>query len=229
MLISKEDLARIDHLAADRKGDAEVEWLCQLAIKLARLKPTEADFPQEMALINNAASNAFPMRLIDRCFIEQVWELKGGRGIFDYMTSCETVEAFLFVRPYVRILTSLKASILEELGKGTFKVMGDEEEFGAGSIAEILVDLDGYGVRRKPYILPFRPSLSHIAFRPGTIEGEMVVPQNFGMFVARDTRIRISLETPAAIDGATVSTGIVMAKYTTKGMGYGRPLPVIPV
>lgn len=219
-LVSKEDLDRIDRLEAERAGDRDVVWACQLARKLSRLKPTEAQFPENLAVINQANCTAIPVRFAESCFVEHVFELKDGKGLFEYMLSCESTDAFLVIRPYVRVVIPQEQAVLDRLEKGKLMVHADGSFISVTPIAEVLVGLDGYGVRRKPFL--FRLPVQHEPniFGVASLDalGEIATPGGLGIFLPNTTKVRIELETPAVVDRATVSVGLVMARYTTKGI-----------
>lgn len=231
-LITPSDIARIEHLAVDRHGEAEIQWLCNLALRLAALKHTEAEFPAYLALINANVGNAYPMRL-DGVMPPEEHELHWASGLgsvtlLERKLSCGATEAFLLVRPYVKLLDPQSEGTVEQLVRlGKITVRANDVVLTEGSIAEHLVGLNGYGFRRKPFVLSIGARNEKGIFGVGILDGDSTSSQgDQGVFLPSDTVVTVQLSYPLHRDEhLNFSTGLVMARYTTKFVEC-RPMPI---
>lgn len=215
MLISKEDLTRIDLLKAERQGDLDIEWVCDLAIKLARLKPTEAEFPTSLALINSIVCNAFPMYFMEAVLVEQ--SLDVNVPFFSHTTQCGVKEALLVLSLYIKPLTN-DVEIFDFLSRtGKVTVSVDGKPVSTGPLAEVLVGPDGYGVRRKPFRLNVPKFVDSGVFQVGSYDPfkQMATPMDqAGIFLGNNCTIKVHWEGIPDVD-VPFLVGLVMARYKT--------------
>jgi hypothetical protein len=228
-LITPEDHVRIDRLEAERPEDQELHWLCRLARKLAALKPIDGEFPEYLALINPSACNGMAIRFAERVHLverELTWIGPAGTGkviLLEEALSCNVTDAFLFVRPYVRLLSPESAGTREQLERlGKVTVRADDTVLFNGSISEVLVGPDGYGVHRKPFSFRYHADPKGSVFGTGVLnaEGE-ATPSDHGVFLTHRTKVLIELEYPLRDGELKLATGLVMARYTTMDSKYG--------
>ncbi len=230
MLITPEEERRIGEIAKDEKTSKEVGWLCDLARRLARLKPTEEDFPAHAALINPVTISAFALGFLETIPVEQAIQIvgpfKNGRAdLLDLLTHAGTCEAALCVRPYIRLIEPRTEEMLDRLARlGRISVaFNNHKVIDEGSAEEHLIGFDGYGLRRKPF--RFRklqkvPASADV-FGVGEINmkngGEAVLTER-GVFIPGGTTIKICLSGFDLEEGETVhvSTGLVMGRYSTR-------------
>jgi hypothetical protein len=227
-LITPEDHVRIDRLEAERPEDQELHWLCRLARKLAALKPIDGEFPEYLALINPAACNAMAIRFAERVHLperELTWvgPAMGSVILLEETLTCNVTDAFLCVRPYVKLLPPESAGTREQLERlGKVTVRADKTLLFSGSISEVLVGPDGYGVHRKPFSFRYHADPKDSVFGTGVLnaEGE-ATPSDHGVFLAHRTKVLIELEYPLRDGELKLATGLVMARYTTRDSKYG--------
>lgn len=229
MLITPEDLDRLARLEIDRDGDHDVVWACRLARKLAWLKPTEAEYQEYLGMINQISCTAYSLRHDETLFIRHV--VGSGDPKFVQEFSCAKMEAFLCVRPYVILESPKSPDILYILEThSSWKVRIGEKTLASGWLAEILVGLDGYGIRRKPYVfMPPKEPIDNV-FCAGIVEsprvdilggyGPTISPvSTLGVFLGGGTKLEMSLVLPKILsEDPTIklSMGLVAARYTTK-------------
>lgn len=241
MLITPEDLDRLSRLEIEREGDHDVVWACRLARKLAWLKPTEAQFSQYVALINQIACSAFPVRHDETLFLRGAVGVKDPK--FSHQVVCSQKEAILFVRPYVILETPKFPEIISTLEKfGRFMVKVDGKELAQGWLAEILVGLDGYGVRRKPYtFMPPKQPIDNV-FSVGILQpvndpfgysGQSALPADLGVMLADGAKMEVALDLPEQNPEdppVGLSIGLVAARYTTRATGaVVEGVPILPI
>lgn len=243
MLITPEDLNRLACLEINREGDHDVVWACRLARKLASVKPTEAQFDQYLALINRNTCSAFSVRHDETLFLNGTTGVKNPK--FLHQVSCSEKDAVFCVRPYVILETPKFPEIISTLEKfGRFSVKVDGKGLAQGWLAEILVDLDGYGVRRRPYTLmsPKEPidnvfdvgvlDQSYSQFGGDQHPGPTVLPSNQGVLLGNGAKIEVILELPEpAPEDSSIKLriGLVAARYTTReAAGLPEGVPITP-
>jgi hypothetical protein len=230
MLITPEDLDRLARLEIEREGDHDVVWACRLARKLAWLKPTEAEFPQYVGLVNHLNCSGYIMRHDETLLLKSVVGSVNPR--FRHLFICDKVDAFLCVRPYVSLDAPKSPEILYLLEThANWRITIDEKTLAEGWLAEILAGFDGYGIRRKPYVLRAPQNPIQYAFAAGAVEacrnfestGYNIVPSvvtsPMGVFLSNEAKLDFSLTLPRLIsEDPTVrlSMGLVAARYTTK-------------
>jgi hypothetical protein len=225
-LISPADLDRIDSLETCQKNP-DILWLCQLARRLAALKPTEAVFSEYLALINYHSAAAYPIRRAETSApAEHELNWVGGPGpvvLLQHTLICELSDAFLCVRPYVKLVSPKSEGVLEQLARlGRITVRADKTLLVEGTLAEHLVGFDGYGVHRKPFTFRASGQPQESVFGVGILNGDQSAsPAELGVFLPHRTVITIELTYPLqAGEEIKLSTGLVMARYTTKDCTY---------
>lgn len=232
MLITPEDLDRLSRLEIEREGDHDVVWACRLARKLAWIKPTEAQFQEYFALVNQVTCSAFTLRHDETLFLKGIVGSEDPKFVHEF--SCEKMEAFLCIRPYVILETPKSPDILWTLEThSSWKMKVGGKLLASGWLAEILVGFDGYGVRRKPYTIAMPKDPIENVFCVGAVdysgaerpwiyhmEAPTVSPMpTAGVFLANGTKLEMSLELPKILtEDPTIkfSIGLVAARYTTK-------------
>lgn len=230
MLITPEDLDRLARLEIEREGDHDVVWACRLARKLAWLKPTEAEFPQYVGLVNHLNFSGYIMRHDETLLMKSV--VGSENPTFTHLFTCDKVEAFFCVRPYVILETPKSPEFLYLLEThSSWKITIGGKTLVKGWTAEILVGLDGYGIRRKPYVLRAPQEPIRDVFAAGAVEsvrnfestGYNIVPSPtvspMGVFFSNEAKLEFSVTLPKLISEdptARLSMGLVAARYTTK-------------
>jgi hypothetical protein len=228
-LITPEDLDRIARLETEMPEDQEIQWLCQLARKLAALKPVDAELPEYLALINHHAYNGMPVRFCERVHLvdrELTWVGPASTEkaiLLDESISCRVYDAFLLIRPYVKLLSPESEGVREQLMRlGKVTVYADKTMLFNGSISEILVGPDGYGAHRKPFSFRYHAEPKDAVFGTGVLSGDLeATPSDHGVFLVSGTRVLIELEYPLRDGELKLATGLVMARYTAKDTKYG--------
>jgi len=242
MLITPEDLDRLARLEIEREGDHDVVWACRLARKLAWIKPTEAQFQDYVGLVNENTSSAFTMRHDETLFLKGIVRSEDPKFVHDF--SCDKTEAFLCVRPYVILEAPKSPDIIWSLEMhSSWKILVGGKPLASGWLAEILVALDGYGVRRKPYTFAMPKESIENVFCVGTLDyrgveipgtyhmqGPTVTPMpTAGVFLANGAKLEMTIELPKILkENPTIHllVGLVAARYTTKPRGSGVVAPV---
>jgi hypothetical protein len=220
-MLSKEDLYRIDRLELSQPNP-DISWLCQTVRRLARIKPTEYDFPEDVHLIYPfPRPAAIPMRYAERLLAEQTFNYKS--SYFIHVLTCPKTDALLLVRPYVRLEPSGDPELLQLMEKeGRYELRADGETLSKGPLADILVGHDGYGVRRKPITLKMPEVKFENIFRCGSAEDSLgtiqVAGVDLGVFVTNQTQVMVELHVPGLSDSTKISIGLVVARYTSKGI-----------
>ncbi len=242
MLITPEENKRLKEIASvavEENGvkRRDIVWLCDLVQRLARLKPTEEDFPAHAALINPVTTSAFALGFLETIPVEQTIQIVGpfkdGRAdLLDHLTEAGTCEAALCVRPYIRLIEPRTDAMLDRMARlGRISVaFNNHKVIDEGAAEEHLVGFDGYGLRRKPFRfreLQKTPASADV-FGVGEINmknGREAVLTERGVFIPDGTTIKICLSGLDLEEGETVrvSTGLVMGRYSTKVPG----LPLI--
>ncbi len=207
MLITPDGEAKVAQISeAGTANSEETSWLCDLIQRLARLKPTEEDFPEYAALINSTTGYAFALKFTNTVPLERETHIHEGHptqlGLFDHTTENAVCDALLCVRPYIRLVRPHDERMLDRLARqGRIRVDIDGERvINNGSVEEHLVDFDGYGLRRKPFqfqataeLLP-GANLEPTPPTPGLIapsEGEGTPGIKRGIFLPNGSRIQI--------------------------------------
>lgn len=233
------DLERVERLRGHR--DPDVVWLAERALELARLKVTDFYWPEFAGL--RSANGCFAMRrdVGGRSPREQRLVARGegtlGMPALKLKTECAVTDAFLVPRPYLIAADRRSLEILR--GRGTLTVSAGGTSLFSGSAAEFLADQDGFGVSKIPSLLryprpwPDKPE-SGMAFAADGIFGTATLSKDlaeayevpFGVFLANSTDVVVSLyiklEADESID---VAAGLLMDRYTTKGLPFTTSLP----
>ena len=236
VLITPDDEARVAQISeAGAPTSEETSWLCALVQRLARLKPTEEDFPAYAALINSTSSSAFAMRFVGAFPLERETRLLEGHPaqleLFDHTTENAVCDALLCIRPYIRLVEPHDERMLDRLARhGLLRVSLDGERVFDGSAEEHLIGFDGYGLRRKPFQFQAtgclfsgadleQPLLTSNLNIPA--EGEGAPGTKRGVFLPNSSRITIHFTgiTLQRNEQLLLSTGLVAGSYTTRADG----------
>ncbi len=237
MLITPDDEAKVTQISEAGVADSEeMSWLCNLVQRLARMKPTEEDFPAYAALVNPISNTPFAMRFVDVIPLERETRIPYGHPLqlelLNHTTENEVCDALLCVRPYIRLAEPHNERVLDQLARhGLVRITIDGELVFDGSAEEHLIGFDGYGLRRKPFQFRATGALFPGANLPGTMsptdylvvptEGDGAAGTERGIMLPNRSEIKIWL---AGIDlqkdeHLLLSTGLVLGHYTTKASG----------
>ncbi len=245
MLITPDDEAKVTQISeAGAANPEEISWLCNLAQRLARMKPTEENFPAYAALINPTSNYAFAMRFVQAVPFERetrvLEEHPAQLELFDHTTENAVCDAHLCIRPYIRLVEPHNERILDRLARHSLvRVVIDGELVFHGSAEEHLISFDGYGLRRKPFqfratgcLFPgtdVKPSSPFPNVEPSSpfpeagvpVEGAGMAGAKRGIFLPNGSRVQIwlsevNLQTDEHL---LLSTGLVMGHYTTRAVG----------
>ncbi len=240
MLITPDDETKVAQISeAGAANSEETSWLCDLVQRLARLKPTEEDFPTYAALINPVSNSAFAMKFVEAIPLEQETHIHHGHPpqleLLNHTTENAVCDAILCVRPYIRLVEPHDGRILDRLARrGLVQVTIDGDLVFNGSIEEHLIGFDGYGLRRKPFQFQVVDGLfqgSDVTPNPPgpglqvPVEGVGATGVKRGVFLPNDSKIKIRLAGVDLQEGERLllSTGLVLGHYTTRATG-GRTL-----
>ncbi len=233
MLITPNDEAKVTQISeAGAANPEETSWLCDLVQRLARLKPTEEDFPAYAALINPISNYSFAIRFVQSAPFERETHILAGHPaqieLFDHTTETEVCDAFLCVRPYIRLVEPHDERMLDQLARqGLIRVTIDGELVFNGSAEEHLIGFDGYGLQRKPFQFQATGTLypgANLEPNPPTpglvapAESEGTAGTKRGIFLPNGSRIMIYLTGVNLQQDKhlLLSTGLVMGHYTTR-------------
>lgn len=235
MLITPEDLYRLTRLEVEREGDHDVVWACRLARKLAWLKPTETEFQEYLGLVNHTNCMAYALRHDETLLLQQFVDSRDATPKFTHDFSCSEKDAFLCVRPYVILESPKFPETIDTLQRyGHWKALVGGKPIASGWLAEILVGLDGYGVRRKPYTFPVVRDQVDNVFGVGVLDptpsfdrgGQTITPGAPGVFLGTGAKLEVVLELPKEME-AKLTIGVVSARYTTRAQS-NVGVPVTP-
>ncbi len=233
MLITLDERIKVKQIIKAGKASDEVAlWLCGLIQRLARIKPTEEDFPKMAAVINPVACTAYACEFEERVPVEQETPIhefgrSGPWWILDQTVECSVTQVMLFIRPYIRVVKAPKGDdVLGRLARHA-RVLIEVDGVALvtnGPAEEHLVGPDGYGLFRKPFAFQVKePSTRGGIYLVGILDEEtqLATPGGAGCFVTNDTKIRIALSGVdlKANEEIVLSTGLVMGLYTTKPVG----------
>lgn len=228
MLISNEDLARIDRIDMANQDDADVRWLCATAKRLACQKVSEGKFPEYLGLLNQSQGACYVMRHAEN--VSLVREVNATWPRIEHLISCETTDAVLGIRPYVQLESPRSEDLLRRLERiGKFTVHVDKDVLSTGPLAEILADLDGYGVHRNPFIFqpPKDPEKGAFASASLSADHKEAFRANFGVLFPGNVKVTVQLDLPPDLgDDVKLSIGLVMARYTTRGIPFANSINV---
>lgn len=239
-MITPEEKAQIQAISnLKNPTTTDALWLCEIIDRLSRVKPTEWEFPDFVALFSPTNINACGMKFDGLVANEQPWSFRPGRdvaahrvGIFAHRFECGVCEAFLCIRPYIRMDGPTDGrevwgpDAIKQLRQMTENATIRMEVDGAPVIDDepaeaYLVGLDGYGLRRKPSNIRTVPD---DLLRFGKIDTDLLAtPERYGVFLPNNSRVTISMKDlrPPTNQWINMSTGLVIARYTTKGVQMG--------
>lgn len=236
MLITPEEKKRLEEISSVahlRHGvkRADIVWVCELAERLACLKPTEEAFPRYAAVINHLACAAIPVGFVAPIPAEQEATILGTGfpkiHLMSFASGSNVCEATLLVRPYIRLVEPRTEEMLERIARhGRIRVDIDGDTFiQDGRAEEHLVGFDGYGLCRQPFY--FRgggsPDGKGSTFGVGELEtatGQAIVTHR-GIFLSGSVQVDVWLSNVPLEEHEMVrlSTGLVLGRYSTKEPG----------
>lgn len=229
----RKKLAFLAHLA--KQGDPvapdEVRWLiAQLQSTLSR--PDEFEFPEYAAIYDPKRAQAFALLRVERPNWQTETAIeKDGLGarveIFDRVAECDTHAAFLIVRPWIRIHSSVPESAVEVLRRSSITMtLDDVAVIRAAPIEDYLIAKDGGGLRYwMEFLRPVDKTIySAYSLNMETCEADPHKP--LGIFVANKTAVRIEIkgDEGSKHDEVRVIAGLTAMLYTTKAPGGGAAL-----
>lgn len=246
MTLTPDEEKRVQAIAkSERPRDADVLWLCELVERLSRATPTEWNFPKFAALFSPTSTAAFGLRYAGLVRNEQGYSFRPGHDIarhrVDVFTEkffCAVCDAILCIRPYIRMesppegrkdwMPSATKQLRAMVEKATIRLEIDDVVVIDDEPAEAyLIGLDGAGLRRHPSNIRVAPDYPLQFY---TFEDDFqVVPSDYGVFIANNSMVKISILGLAAHPQQRVvlGTGLVMARYTTSKVEHPHHNPEV--
>ncbi len=228
-MLSDEDrkrLAFLTHVVDQGKDISkdEVRWL------IARLRtnlshPDEFDFPDYTALLNRKKEIAYAVRR----FLKPDWKascgvaentLPDGVETFFHKAECGVNNAFMVVRPWVRVHANTPEDLFEQLRRCTIQCKFDDDALvDWAPIDDFLIAQDGGGIRG------WSPIIDGMGFKHVYIACELHPKEltadpakKLGIFVPNHTVVRVEIKAPKDLKHPAfeIITGFTVMEYTTE-------------
>lgn len=231
-LLRAEDLELLER--ASRSDDREVLRLRDLVLRLGALKMSEGHFPTWVALINETNRCAFAIKRAEVLPVGDerlVWKGGGGAAALAQpmvrrALTCDISDAFLFLRPCVKLGRSMETRTRNRLfataGLEIFVENRDgKHPIWSGPLSAFAADEAGYGLHRQVPAVSYHKPPGPV-FGVGKLTASMeAVPTGEGIFIPNGATLAVDVFYAIGPDETVeLSTGLVMARYTTK-----EPLP----
>jgi len=221
----RKKLAFLNHLVVEQNQDIsreEVKWLLGRLQSLL-FRPDEFNFPDYVCLINEKENAAIALRRHIRPNWSQEVTLgpaTEGRGaeVLVVTAECPNHNAFLVVRPWVRICPDVRDTDCERLRLCSISLTLDRTEMLSDSpIEEALIMKDGGGIKA-PLLLVTPNEYVHpaVELMPGDKNADPT--KKLGVFMPNKMVARLYIKTPAGFEGwnAKVVVGFTVMEYTTR-------------
>jgi hypothetical protein len=225
VLLTKKDRLHLAYILSGEVVDKkDVEWLCKKVDMLARLGPEEFEFPSYAALVNPIACTAFAMRFSRgrhwrRETTLEAGPLDGTVTLMDMTTQSPVCDADMVVRPFVRLASTTKPEMVDEIRREKLEMEVDGETVISGSLDDHLVRPDGWSVRRIPYMIHRVGACLFTAVALDE-QSQASAEQQYGLMAPNGTKINIRLVgcENSLSERVRLTTGVVAAAYTTKAL-----------
>lgn len=228
MVLNDDDrrkLAFLNHLVLIEKKDPvreEVIWLLD-RLRMNLSHPDEFEFPDYACLVNKKDEEAYALRR----FLKPDWSahldvaentLSEGVETFFLRTNCIVNNAFLVVRPWVRVHPNTSEDTFEKLRRCTITAKFDDDALvNKAPIDDYLIAKDGGGIRAySPFINPIDNKYVYIATLLDK-DNFAVLTSTIGIFLARYTIVRIEITAPPDLkhERFQIVSGFTAMEYTT--------------
>lgn len=202
----------------------EVRWLLD-RLRMNLSHPDEFDFPDYAGLIDRVKEVAYAVRRFlkpdwkDSCDIPENG-LPSGIETFFLRAACSQNNAFMVVRPWVRVHSNTMDETFEKLRRCTIVCKFDDVPIIENApIDDYLIAKDGGGVRGwSPIINPMGHKNVYLAVELDQKELTANPAKRLGIFVDNKTIVRIEIKAPADLKHPPfqVISGFTVMEYTTE-------------
>ena len=202
----------------------EVRWLLD-RLRMNLSHPEEFDFPDYAGLIDRVKEIAYGVRR----FLKPDWKescdipengLPGGVETFFLRAECGKNNAFMVVRPWVRVHANTSDEVFEQLRRCTLLCKFDDDPLvNNAAIDDYLIAKDGGGVRGwSPIInaIGYKHVYEAVALDSKDLTADP--SKRFGIFIQNKTIVRIEIKAPADLKHPAfqIISGFTVMEYTTE-------------
>lgn len=222
-ILSPEENRKIRALFFAAKNETisstEATWLYRMVDKLSHCGPDDYAFPGDLALYNTIANAAYAMRYLETCLIESYrFTTFLGAILLDHVISVSNpCEATMLIRPYVKVNSPADPALVLSLRRSEISMEVDGEKALRTPVDEHLIFEDGSFPRKNRWKARQLPNQSLFFAVPLDSECKAHVADPEGIFCPNGSRIIVSLIRNEFAGEISLTTGLVAAKYTTKG------------
>jgi hypothetical protein len=216
-------LAHVVEQGKDISRD-EVRWLLD-RLRMNLSHPEEFDFPDYVGLLDRVKNIAFGVRRFlkpdwkDSCDIPENG-LTVGTETFFLRAACGQNNAFMVVRPWVRVHANTSDELFEKLRRCTIQCKFDDDPLVDNApIDDYLIAKDGGGVRGwSPIINAMGYKHVYEAVALDTKEMNADPSKRMGIFVQNKTIVRLEIKGPSDLRHPPfqVISGFTAMEYTTE-------------
>lgn len=228
-MLSDEDRKKMGFLYhVVEKGESisreEVRWLLD-RLRMNLSHPDEFDFPDYAGLFDRVKEVAYAVRR----FLKPDWKsscqlaensLVEGVETFFYRAECGQNNAFMVVRPWVRVHANTSDEVFEQLRRCTIQCKFDEAPLiDNAPIDDYLIAKDGGGVRGwSPTINPMGHMNVYLAVALNTKEQTADPSKRLGIFIQNKTIVRLEIKAPPDLKHPAfqIISGFTAMEYTTE-------------
>jgi len=222
----RKKLAFLAHVVEQGKDISreEVRWLLD-RLRMNLSHPDEFDFPDYAGMIDRVKNVAYAVRR----FLKPDWKslydipensLPEGVETFFLRAECGQNNAFMVVRPWVRVHANTTEAVFELLRRCTVQCKFDDDPLvDRTPIDDYLIAKDGGGVRGwSPVINPM--GYMHVCLASPLDPKEQTADpmKRLGIFVRNKTIVRLEIKAPADLKHPAfqVVSGFTVMEYTTE-------------
>lgn len=202
----------------------EVRWLLD-RLRMNLSHPDEFEFPDYAGLIDRVKEVAYAVRR----FLKPDWKascnvyensLVGGVETFFLHAACGQNNAFMVVRPWVRVHANTSDGVFEQLRRCTIQCkFNDDPLVDNAPIDDYLIAKDGGGVRGWSPVMDAM-GYKHVFLASLLDQKEMTADpsKKLGIFVQNNTIVRLEIKAPADLKHPSfqIISGFTVMEYTTE-------------
>lgn len=202
----------------------EVRWLLD-RLRMNLSHPDEFEFPDYAGLIDQVKEIAYAVRR----FLKPDWKsscdvpengLTVGTETFFLRATCGQNNAFMVVRPWVRVHANTTDEVFEKLRRCTIQCKFDDDPIiNNAPVDDYLIAKDGGGVRGwSPVINPMGNKHVYLAVELDEKEMTANPAKRLGIFIQNKTIVRIEIKGPSDLrhPPLQVISGFTVMEYTTE-------------
>lgn len=226
-LLSEAENERLYKLAkASKRGlqfpSEDCAWLCELARRLAFLRPDDYDFPEYLAYVNQIAEKAFAMRFVQTVDLTAVVKLSPGKykdpTVLDHSTDDRASDALVVVRPFVRLHAPCSNEVVEYFRGLSLKLNIDGTPVIHEPLEEHLIGPRGENYRKNLWRVRW---LEGHLYPVVLLDDEQKADgrRKVGIGCPHGTRLQLSISRLPEDVEATFTAGFVAARYSTRSAG----------